>query len=56
VQSDWNQTDETAPDYIKNKPNETDALLLVSEMGLIVPAVDEANYIYLDDSDNILIL
>lgn len=57
VQSDWDQTDETQPDFIKNKPDEMDALLLVSEMDLTEPAlVDADNNVYLDESDNILIL
>ena len=30
VQSDWNQNDETAPDYIKNRPFYEDSLLRVS--------------------------
>lgn len=57
VQSNWDQTDETAQDFIKNKPDEMDALLLVSEMSLAEPAmVDANNNVYLDESDNILIL
>ena len=54
VQADWDQTDSTAKDYIKNKPDEMDALLLVSEMGFVVPVVDADGNIYLDEEDNIL--
>lgn len=56
VQPDWEQTDETAPDFIKNKPDEMDALALVSEMEFVAPVVDEDNSVYLDDSNNILIV
>ena len=58
VQADWNQTDETQPDFIKNKPDEMDALLLVAELGLVSePAfVDANNNVYLDNSNNIVTL
>lgn len=36
-QPDWDQTDETENNFIKNKPNEQDARALVIEMGLIDP-------------------
>lgn len=47
-QVDWDQTDSTKPDYIKNKPDENDALELVSEMGLVEPVFAEDGSIYTD--------
>ena len=56
VQSDWDQTDETQPDFIKNKPDEMDALALVAELNLISqPAfVDEEGNVYLDEEGNVI--
>lgn len=56
VQPDWDQTDETALNFIKNKPDEFDALALVSEMELVVPVVDEANIVYTNENEEILII
>lgn len=56
VQPDWDQTDETAPNFIKNKPDEFDALALVSEMELVAPVVDEANIIYTNENEEVLIV
>lgn len=56
VQSDWNQTDETKPDFIKNKPNEKDALELVAEIGLVVPIADDDGNVYTDENGNIYTL
>lgn len=53
ILSDWSQTDETAPDYIKNKPDKDDALELLVETGLIEPIVDENGAIYTDENGNI---
>ena len=47
-QADWSQTDNTKPDYIKNKPDENDALELVSEMGLAEPVFAEDGSVYTD--------
>lgn len=42
VQSDWNQTDSTKPDYIKNKPDET--LITVDDIDTICNAnIEYAN-------------
>jgi hypothetical protein len=49
-QADWNQTDNTKPDYIKNKPDENDALELVSEMGLAEPVFAEDGSVYTDEN------
>lgn len=48
--ADWSQNDETAADYIKNKPDESDALELVMEMGLVSPTVAEDGSIYTDEN------
>lgn len=57
VQSDWDQTDETAANFIVNKPDEIDAALLVSKTGLVeLAVVDADNNIYIDESNNIFIL
>ena len=50
VQVDWNQNDETAKDYIKNKPNEQDALELVAELGLVSPVASDDGSIYTDEN------
>ena len=58
VQSDWNQNDETAPDFIKNKPDailrseieEVDAIELVTETGLVSPTTAEDGSIYTDEN------
>lgn len=47
-QANWDQTDSTKPDYIKNKPDENDALELVSEMGLAEPVFAEDGSVYTD--------
>lgn len=49
-QADWDQTDSTKPDYIKNKPDENDALELVSEMGLAEPVLSEDGSVYTDNN------
>lgn len=48
--SDWNQTDETAADFIKNKPDEEDALALLMEMNLVEPVVAEDGSVYTDEN------
>lgn len=50
LQSDWNQTDEKAHDFIKNKPDEMDALEIVAEMGLVDPVSAEDGSIYTDEN------
>lgn len=50
VQSDWSQTDETATDYIKNKPDEADALALAMDMNLISPVSADDGSIYTDEN------
>ena len=56
MQSDWSQTDETKMDFIKNKPNENDALALLVEMGLITPAVAADGTIFVDNEGAIYTL
>jgi hypothetical protein len=53
VQGDWSQTDETAKDFIRNKPNEYDALELVAEMGLVSPTATDDGAIFTDENGNI---
>ena len=57
VQSDWDQNDETAIDYIKNKPleeTEDNAMDMLAEMGIIDPVTDEEGNVFTDESGNIL--
>lgn len=49
-QADWDQTDSTKSDYIKNKPDEDDAFALLLEMNLIEPVVDEDGSVYTDEN------
>lgn len=56
IQSDWEQTDETAMDFIKNKPDEEDALKLVTEIGFIEPATASDGSIYTDENGAIFSL
>lgn len=49
-QADWDQTDETQKDFIKNKPDEADALALATEMGLIEPTTASDGSIYTDEN------
>jgi hypothetical protein len=58
AQADWNQTDETAVDFIKNKPKEPteeDALLVAMETGLI-EAIPTASGEVLTDKNNTIII
>lgn len=48
--ADWSQTDESAPDYIKNKPDENDAMELVAEMGLVSPIAADDGSVYTDEN------
>lgn len=50
IQPDWAETDETSLSYIKNKPDENDALALVTEMGLVEPVAAEDGSIYTDEN------
>lgn len=50
VQADWSVNDETSPAYIKNKPTEEDALMLLMEFGMIEPAVDADGTILTDEN------
>lgn len=57
VNADWNQTDETAVDFIKNKPTELDALALAVEVGFIdEPAIADDGSIYTDENGAIYML
>lgn len=58
-QADWNQNDEFALDYIKNKPEiatDEDALKLLGELNLVVPVTTLNNKIITDSTDRIYIL
>ena len=50
VQADWDQTDETAIDFIKNKPDEEDALRLLFELGFVIMLVDENDFVFTDEN------
>lgn len=54
IQSDWDQNDETAIDYIKNKPDEEDAFKLAIETELISPVATASGEI-LTDNNGIII-
>lgn len=57
-QADWAQTDETAMDFIKNKPDvatDDDIIELMLEMD-VMPIVQDADGTILIDSDNTVIL
>lgn len=56
MQSDWNQSDETSRDFIKNKPDESDALALLAEVGFVEPVADADGSIYTDENGNIYTL
>lgn len=56
LQSDWEQTDEKAIDFIKNKPDEMDALELVTEMNLVEPVADKDGSIFTDENGAIYTL
>lgn len=49
-QPDWSQDDETASDYIKNKPTESDAIKLVVMLGLVSPIASDDGAIYTDEN------
>ena len=48
--ADWEQTDSTHPGFIKNKPDEEDAIELLMEMNLVEPVVDEDGSVYTDEN------
>ena len=56
IQSDWNQTDENALDFIKNKPGENEAFTIAIDMGLVSPVAAEDDSIYTDENGNIYCL
>lgn len=47
-QANWDETNPASASYIKNKPDEEDALELVTEIGLIDPITDENGAVYTD--------
>jgi hypothetical protein len=56
VQSNWEETNETDPAFIQNKPipeDENDALEMLTEMGILDPIQDEENNILTDEDGNI---
>lgn len=59
IQSDWNQTDETANDYIKNKPKiatDDDVIDLLTELGEITPVAASDGSIYTDNQNRIILI
>lgn len=53
VQADWNQTDETAVDFIKNRPDiatNEDIINLLAEMDVVTPMVTPDNKIVTDST------
>ena len=55
IQSDWNQEDEFALDYIKNKPDERTAVEIVMATGLVSPVAGDTNVVYTDENNNVYI-
>ena len=56
VQSDWNQNDDTQPDYIKNKPSiatNDDSMDFLAEMGMITPVTNSNGEILTSPSNEI---
>lgn len=56
VQSDWNQNDDTQPDYIKNKPSiatNDDSMDFLAEMGMITPVANSNGEILTSSSNEI---
>ena len=56
-QADWNQTDETKNDYIKNKPRiatDDEVMTLLRSYNIITLIVDSTGYVYLDKDEKIL--
>ena len=56
VQSDWNQNDDTQPDYIKNKPSiatNDDTMDFLAEMGMITPVINSNGEILTSSSNEI---
>ena len=56
VQPDWNQNDEAAADYIKNKPliaTNDDAMDFLAEMGMIIPVTNSNGEILTSPSNEI---
>lgn len=59
VQSDWNQNDETANDYIKNKPQiatDDDIIDFLAELGEITPVAALDGSIYTDNQNRIVLI
>lgn len=55
LQADWDETDETSLNFIRNKPNALEALALVTELDLVHPVVDAENNVYIDKDGYIII-
>ena len=58
VQSDWNQTDETALDFIKNKPNiatDDEIIEMLTQEDMFPVVTDADGSILSDENDNILL-
>ena len=59
VQADFNQTDETKPDYIKNKPQELpeeELLAWLDEANIVEPIASPSGEIYVNNNNEIYIL
>lgn len=55
IQADWSQTDATAVDFIKNKPDERTAVEIVMATGLVSPVAGDTNVVYTDENNNVYI-
>ena len=54
--SDFSETDESSPAFIKNKPTEEDAMELLAEMDIIQPMADENGALYVDENNTIYVI
>ena len=49
-QADWDEVDEASPAFIKNKPDELDALEILVEMNMVSPTVSDDNSVFTDEN------
>ena len=55
-QPDFNEVNQTSPSYIKNKPTDIDAVILMSETGIIEPVADTDNAIFVSEKNELYVL
>ena len=55
-QPDFNEVSQTSPSYIKNKPTDIDAVILMSETGIVEPVADTDNAIFVSEKNELYVL